>query len=281
MYQCVKQIRDDGYCVVPGVYDAAAIRKALDLVRGLAAQCKEVPKEKLPPLARESPILWNLHCKHPYFLEFLFSSNEIEKILMQLLNDPWYKRIPADQPNYILRQYVARSSVDPLSLHIDSFIPYTGDAVISMQCLIVLENMTAENGASVIIPGSHQSGEYVERTALKDAIPVEARAGDVVLWDSRIWHGAGANRSGRTRWTATATFTRWWIKQAFEFTRSLPQEIYERLTPKQKSILGFCSIPYNNEIEGIDMRRGYDSLHENVSDYWAVSHARPGQGDCA
>lgn len=47
----------------------------------------------------------------------------------------------------------------------------------------------------------------------------------------------------------------------------LPQEIYEKLTDNQKAMLGFCSIPYANEQEGVDKKRGYDKLLPHVDDY--------------
>ena len=35
----------------------------------------------------------------------------------------------------------------------------------------------------------------------------------------------------------------------------------------KKAIMGFCSIPYDDETAGIDMKRGYDSLLTDVSGY--------------
>ena len=269
MDENINRIRESGYCVVPQVYDEHSVHKALDVVRDLAAGPKRYNPADLPPLGRDALITWNLQYKHPYFLELLFASPEIERILIRLLNDTWYRPIPQDEPNYILRTYVARSSRDSLPLHVDSFFAYAGDAVISMQYAIILEDMDEMNGATLVVPGSHTSGQYAEQSALQDAIAVEARAGDVVLLDSRIWHGATENRSGRTRWSLWATFNRWWIKQSFRITQKLPQDIYATLTDKQKAVMGFCSIPYGDESEGIDMRVGYESLEERVSSYWS------------
>lgn len=135
-----------------------------------------------------------------------------------------------------------------------------------MQCALILEDMDEANGATLVVPGSHKSGEYANQTALKDARAVEAKAGDVMLWDSRLWHGASANQSDSTRWTLTATFSRWWIKQSFKIPENLPREIYDMLTDEQKATLGFCSIAYNDESEGIDLRRGYEALAEPMSE---------------
>lgn len=271
MEEIIKEIETKGYCVIPQVYTKEQIKKSLDLVLEWRKRSEGYITKDLPSLAKD-PMVWNLNCKDYYFLEMLFVSSEIEKALVHFLNDSWYKKIPPGEPNYILRSYVARSSAAALPLHIDSFIPYVGNHTISMQYSIVLEDMSEANGCTIAVPGSHNSGKYVEQSALKDAVLIEAKAGDTVLWDSRLWHGAKANNSSGTRWSIIATFTRWWVKQAFNITQNLPQEIYERLTPRQKAILGFCSIPFNDESEGIDLRQGYDSLIQDDSGFRFKKH---------
>jgi ectoine hydroxylase-related dioxygenase (phytanoyl-CoA dioxygenase family) len=89
----------------------------------------------------------------------------------------------------------------------------------------------------------------------------------LVFWDSRIWHGARENVTGGTRWSIIATFCRWWIKQAFDIPGNLPQEIYDQLSDRQRAVLGFCSVPYDDESRGIDMKRSYALLPANVADY--------------
>lgn len=154
-----------------------------------------------------------------------------------------------------------------MPLHIDSFIPYAGPHVFIMQCSIPLEDQTEDNGCTVLIPGSHLSGKYCSQDAFPSAVSIKARAGDLVFWDSRIWHGARQNTSGGTRWAMIATFCRWWIKQAFDIPGNLPQELYDQLTEREKGVLGYCSVPYDNEKHGIDMKRSYSLLPQQVVDY--------------
>lgn len=260
MNEALESLKRDGYCRLRQVYRREQVERALELVRDWVERQSLTPD--LPRLVRDTPQLWNLQSKDPYFLELLFEPPQVESILVDRLNDPWYSRIPADAPNYILRAYQARSSSGALPLHIDSFIPYAGEHPIAMQVSIVLEDSSLENGATLVVPGSHRSAEWADQASLSEAIPIQAEAGDVVLWDSRLWHGASENRTGRTRWAIIATFTRWWIKQAFRITETLPPAIYDQLTPKEKAVLGFLTVPYADESEGIDMRRGYDALRE-------------------
>ena len=267
MEAAIKQLTTEGYCRLPHVYRPDEVAQALDLVTGYHRRPRQAVSTSVPFLYRDQSVVHNLQSKDYYFLELLFASAEVQHILMHFLNDPWYKPIPQTDPNYILRSYLGRSSNTALALHIDSFIPYVGRHVSAMQMAIILEPQTEANGCTIVVPGSHNAGEFVDQSALKDAIPIESEAGDVVLWDSRLWHGTTANRSGRTRWSLIANWSRWWLKQGFNIPANVPQDIYARLTPSQKAILGYCSIPFDHESEGIDMKRGYDGLPETVDAY--------------
>jgi ectoine hydroxylase-related dioxygenase (phytanoyl-CoA dioxygenase family) len=252
------QIKKEGYCIIPQVFNPEQINHLLTLIKSTYEKTKDEISQDTPYLNTNQPNVYNLQNKDLTFINTLFGIEEVEKILIDCLNDKWYKQIPQDQPNYILRSFGARSSNSALPLHIDSFIPYKGDETIAMQVVIVLEDMTVENGCTIAIPGSHQTGEYADNKVYDQAIPLTLKAGDIAIWDSRLWHGTTDNKTEGTRWAIIATFTRWWIKQHFELTESLPEEIYNQLSPKYKSILGYCSKPWKNEYEGIEIKKGYD-----------------------
>ena len=256
----IEQLATNGYCVIPQVFSAEEVSQALNLLLNWEKKVPLAPN--VPFLNRDQFAIYNLQNKEHFFLKLLFKSADIEDALKHFLNDPWYKPIAADEPNYILRGYTGRSSNVSLPLHIDSMIPYLSTQLISLQLSIILEDQDEQNGCTLVVPGSHLSGEYVSQEALGQAIPVPSQAGDAVIWDSRLWHGALANHSERTRWAMIATFARWWVKQSFNITGNLPTHIFNELTDSQKAVMGFCSIPFNNESEGIDMKVGYEALHQ-------------------
>ena len=97
---------------------------------------------------------------------------------------------------------------------------------------------------------------------------MEGKAGDLIIWDSRLWHGTYANTTEFTRWALVATFGAWWIKPMMDITRSLPNSIYKKCTNVQKQILGFCSTPPKNEFERINTKTGYKDLKKNVNKYY-------------
>jgi hypothetical protein len=211
-------------------------------------------------------IVYNLQNKHKIFSDLLGASL-VRKICMNKLNDNYYRFIPPDKPNYILSYYNARSSGAKLDLHIDSYVPNAGPWCTAMQLVYLLDDTYEGNGCTVVVPGSHRSGEYTDRS-LEKVVPIIGKAGDLVIWDSRIWHGTTENTAGTSRWALVATLTQWWIKQSMDIPRALPESIYRELGDEQKALLGFCAIPPHDEHERINTKCGYDFLKPSVADYF-------------
>ena len=152
------------------------------------------------------------------------------------------------------------SHINKLDLHIDSYMPFKGDQTYMMQLIFMLEESNINNGCSMVVSGSHKSGKFCNRKSKKIKNLI-AKAGDLIVWDSRLWHGARENKYKKTRWALVATLTRWFIKQSMDITKSLPNKIYKKCTKKEKLLLGFCSIPPYNEFKGVNTKADYNQLN--------------------
>ena len=80
--------------------------------------------------------------------------------------------------------------------------------------LWMLQDFTADNGATRVIPGSHMSGKNPQ-DMLEDPAATHpderlllGTAGTVVVWNSHLWHGTTANRSEHSRHSLTSFFCR-------------------------------------------------------------------------
>ena len=93
-----------------------------------------------------------------------------------------------------------------------AYTPHTNDAVVT--ALLMLDDMTADNGCLMAVPGSHRGpvhslfdGERftgfvapaVERSLRKREVPVLGSAGSVCLMHTRLAHGSEPNRSSAPR----------------------------------------------------------------------------------
>ena len=260
--QHIAEIKAYGYTILEnGNKD---YQNHLSLVKAIAEET-DASNKSLHADRSNDHLIYNLQNKNCEFIKLL-SNSLVQEVVGSFLNDEYYQVQDKKLPNFILNYYNARSSGKFLDLHIDSLVPAHGDFTWAMQAAFVLEDMDEDNGCTVVVPGSHQSGNYSDRTLLK-RYPLRAKAGDIAIWDSRLWHGTLDNVSGRSRWVLVATFTRWWVKQSMDMTRKLPEDIYAKLTDAEKLMLGFCSIPPTDESGSIHTKKTYSDLLPTVADY--------------
>jgi hypothetical protein len=203
-------------------------------------------------------LVFNLVGKDKLFVDLIANQN-LEKIIRPMLNDPFYNKIPNKHPNYIVSACTARSSGKELGLHIDSRIPFKGSQPLGFLVIFVLEKMDSKNGATVLVPKSHLSGKFPNKKT-KNVKTIKGEPGDLLIFDTRIWHGTTSNQTTNSRWTINVVITQWWIKQQLNISHSIPKKIFSKLTNKQKQLLGFCSIPPNSVQERISVKCGYKFL---------------------
>jgi ectoine hydroxylase-related dioxygenase (phytanoyl-CoA dioxygenase family) len=261
----INDIKYSGYTVVREFLDKDTVEILLALVEKHATN-----KDDLTNVSSNQALddyAYHLQFKDEKFIH-LFGQSNILKILQPFLNDPYYSKIPADLPNFILAYYNARSSVAPLDLHIDSYVPSVSAFTTSMQISFSLSGQNKDNGATTIVPGSHNLNSFPDRSAKLSGLEVlECEPGDAIIWDSRLWHGALENFSGKKRWSLVATFRPWWAKQNFDPVSGVSELIYSRLSSLEKGLLGFLSLPAIDELDKVALKEGYNDLLGSVNEY--------------
>jgi len=97
--------------------------------------------------------------------------------------------------------------------HVEGPLP---DLVINLTTFWMLTDFTRENGATVVAPGTHRSranpnGDHGLRKARPTEFTVEAPAGSVLVFDGRLWHTGGNNRSLSRRIFWGVNYAPWWL----------------------------------------------------------------------
>jgi ectoine hydroxylase-related dioxygenase (phytanoyl-CoA dioxygenase family) len=97
----------------------------------------------------------------------------------------------------------------PFPMHQDyPYFPHEGDSMIA--AIVHIDDATVENGCMCVVPGSQRLGPIEHRNdgnfylpldewPLENAVPVEAQAGDLLLFGYCMVHGSYVNRSDRPR----------------------------------------------------------------------------------
>jgi ectoine hydroxylase-related dioxygenase (phytanoyl-CoA dioxygenase family) len=116
-----------------------------------------------------------------------------------------------------------------------------------------LSEFDAENGATRVIPGSHQWGD--------DAAPDEGQSiaakmspGSLLLWEGATFHGAGANQTNRVRSGALIGYNLGWLRQYENQYLAVPPELARSLSPQMQELLGYKNHGYLGTYEGVDAR---------------------------
>ena len=123
----LQALAEQGYTVLPGEVARPRVQAILDAMLRLNDARPEVSERDQPMLNRGHAILYNIQREDVLYPRVFTGNPLVMDILKGLLNDVWYKQIPQDRPNFIMRSILGRSSgPGPLPLHIDSFIPSGG-----------------------------------------------------------------------------------------------------------------------------------------------------------
>jgi len=117
-----------------------------------------------------------------------------------------------------------------------------------------IDDFTAENGATDIIPGSHLWGDQRPEPAARE--PVVMSAGSCVFFLSTLWHGGGANRSAHPRLAVTAQYCEPWLRPQEAFTLSISRDTVRTVSEDIRRMLGYSiHPPFIGQVDGMHPKR--------------------------
>ena len=104
-----------------------------------------------------------------------------------------------------------------------------------------IDDFTAENGATIVVPGSHLFGREPDQELDTDAgwTPAVAPAGSFIVLDGRVWHSTGENRTGRPRIGLTTNFCAWQFRQQENLAMGVSPEVLAHASPELLDLIGF------------------------------------------
>ena len=132
-------------------------------------------------------------------------------------------------------------SAQPLHCDMGMVPDARGNAVFNS--IWLLDDFTAENGATRYVPGSHTWGKLPQQVLNDPKAPYPGerlalgKAGDVILMNAHLWHGGTANRTDHSRRSLHAFFVRGDQPQQQYQKRLLREETQASLSPEMRRIL--------------------------------------------
>ena len=210
----VQKYRTEGYVVVPDVFGGETLAELRDVTESIVSSAHgltdhtdilDLEESHTPDCPRVRRIK-RPHLAHAFYNE-LARSSAITSTLEPLIGGNIRLR-PAGKINMKAAGYGS-----PVEWHQDwAFYPHTNQDVLAVG--ILLDDMDADNGPLMFLPGSHKGPIYdhhsngafcgaidLESSGLdvSDATEVHASAGSMTVHHARLIHGSALNTSGRQR----------------------------------------------------------------------------------
>jgi ectoine hydroxylase-related dioxygenase (phytanoyl-CoA dioxygenase family) len=235
--QTLAGVRYLGYAVVTDVLDAAF----LDLTRAAMYETRdaihrEIGEERLDR-AGELGVLRLMLAQNDHFFQFL-ELPETLAVVEQTLSNAAILHL---QNGLILPSFPQGKvpSTFQTSFHRD-FPRHLNGFLGSVNLFFAIDDFREDNGATLVVPGTHQlreppTGAYLDG----NSVPVICPAGSVVVFDSTLWHAAGANSSGRDRLAINHQFTHSYFKQQVDYVRALGNDKVLAQQPRTQQLLGW------------------------------------------
>jgi ectoine hydroxylase-related dioxygenase (phytanoyl-CoA dioxygenase family) len=189
-------LREHGICAVTGVLGDEQLRAVRDALYDAAAQDRARSREQKfaldHPTDDTNQRVWNVLSRSPVFIDLVEHPIAL-RLLRSVLGWP------------MLLGNLSANITGPgggeMVLHADQiFVPQPWppepQGANAAWCV---DDFRADNGATCFVPGSHLRNRLPVPGDVTDAVPYEAPAGSVVVFDSRLWHRTGNNTTADER----------------------------------------------------------------------------------
>lgn len=108
---------------------------------------------------------------------------------------------------------------------------------LAINALFCVDEFTRDNGSTYVIPASHRSAAFPTETYIRrNAVQLEARAGQYILLDCMAFHCGGYNASESERRAVNHVYTIPFFKQQINLPRNMGDI---NLTDEEREVLGF------------------------------------------
>jgi len=122
------------------------------------------------------------------------------------------------------------------------YMPATTPWPVVCNVIYMLDDFTAENGATLVVPGSHRVSrrELNAESFAAAAVPAIGTAGSALVMESRVWHSIGVNRTTDVvRHAILAAYGAPFLRPQENWTFSTPASVVEDASPELRELLGF------------------------------------------
>jgi ectoine hydroxylase-related dioxygenase (phytanoyl-CoA dioxygenase family) len=138
-------------------------------------------------------------------------------------------------------------------------MPRPRTMTLAITVIWAIDDFTADNGATELIPGSHRWGTELPDENRIDALPAVMPAGSALVFDAALWHRGGHNRSAGTRLAISPQYCQPFLRTQESQFLVVPPDAAGRCSPRMRALLGYSiHPPFLGQVDGMHPLRLID-----------------------
>jgi len=119
---------------------------------------------------------------------------------------------------------------------------YSGEFPMMINLLLMIDGFTTQNGGTYLLPYSHlDESKPTDDEFFKNAIQAVGNRGDLLLFNSNMWHAAAPNGTNSDRKALPITISKSFMKQQMDYPRAIGYDRMSEFSESIQQILGYHS----------------------------------------
>lgn len=136
-------------------------------------------------------------------------------------------------------------------------------AEVTISCMYAIDDFTADNGATRVVPGSHRWDDYDQKPTADQVAIAEMESGDGLIYTGRVIHNGGANvTEDAWRLGLHVSFVLGWLTPEEALPISTPWDAAQHLSERAQQLLGWKSYGERSRLWTVD----YEEIDEKKID---------------
>jgi ectoine hydroxylase-related dioxygenase (phytanoyl-CoA dioxygenase family) len=223
----VSSLERDGYAIAPGVLDAGTVSAARD---ALGEVLRDAPYGRDDFEGRRTRRVYALFAK-TRALDAIAIHPLVLGVLDRVLGSYEFSAPAAIAvgPGEVAQPLHPDDAIYPLPRPHPELV---------CSAMVALDDFTAANGATRIVPGSHRWRDEPP-DADTATIAAEMPAGSLLFYPGSVWHGSGANQTDHTRLGVVLHYAAAWLRPVENHTLAVPRETVRELPDRLAELLGY------------------------------------------
>lgn len=119
---------------------------------------------------------------------------------------------------------------------------YSGDFKIMINCLVMIDDFTIDNGGTYLLAKSHlEKRKPSDEEFFSNAVQATGKRGDILIFNANVWHSSAPNKTQEHRRAIPITISKSFMKQLLDYPRAIGYDKMDEFDYEFQQLLGYHS----------------------------------------